>query len=158
MTVVSNTSPLCYLRLIEQIKVLPALFGTITIPESVRAELSDMGAPRSVREWIHHPPKWLSIVSVASKNDVMLHRLHRGEQDAIVLAEQLSADLVLLDEKAARSIASQRGLAVTGLIGLLDRAAALGIIELAPTLRRLNKTTFHINPRLLKKILAKHYP
>jgi predicted nucleic acid-binding protein len=66
--------------------------------------------------------------------------------------------LVLLDEKAARSIALQRGLAVTGLLGLLDRAATLGIIEIAPTLRRLNKTNFHINPRLLKKVLEKHYP
>lgn len=158
MKVVSNTSPLCYLRLIEQIAVLPVLFGTIAIPESVRAELSATGAPRSVREWVSDPPKWLSIVAVSLESDIMLNRLHRGEQDAIMLAEQISADLVLLDEKAARSIALQRGLAVTGLLGLLDRAATLGIIEIAPTLRRLNKTNFHINPRLLKKVLEKHYP
>lgn len=56
MKVVSNTSPLCYLVLIEHIDVLPALFGEVIIPEGVILELKDKGAPEAVRQWLVSPP------------------------------------------------------------------------------------------------------
>ena len=51
--------------------------------------------------------------------DPVLDRLHAGERAAILLAERLGADIVLLDEKAARTIAVGRGLRVSGLLGVL---------------------------------------
>lgn len=156
MKVVSNTSPLCYLLLIEQVDLLPKLFEEIIIPEAVSRELRDEGAPEVVRQWIIHPPTWLHIVSVSAKFDSTLSRLHRGEQEAILLGEQLSADLILLDEKAARRAAIEHGLNVTGLLGILDRSATLGFIDLPSVLARLNHTSFRIAPRLLKVVLDKH--
>ncbi len=158
MNVVSNTSPLCYALLIGQIDVFPALYGAIMIPETVRDELLDKNAPDSVRQWMESPPDWVSVLPVVDTRDFALRRLHQGEKDAILLAEEMSADLLLLDEKAARNIAVKRGLTVTGLLGILEHAARESIIEIAPVLRRLNKTSFRIHPHLLKKVLEKHYP
>jgi predicted nucleic acid-binding protein len=157
MKVVSNTSPLCYLLLIEQVDILPQLFKAVTIPEAVYRELSDAGAPEMVRRWFTHPPAWLQIVAVSAVYDGALARLHPGEQDAILLAAQCSADLVLLDEKAARKAARERGLHVTGLVGILDRAATVGVVENLPhVIARLNATNFRVAPRILKSLLEKY--
>lgn len=156
MTLISNTSPLYYLRLIECVEILPELFGQIYIPESVKDELSAEGASETVRYWIASPPAWLKIMPVVATPDASLAGLHRGEQDAIVLGKQLSADLVILDEKAARYAAVKQGLAVTGLIGILDRAATVKLIEIPQVVARLAQTNFRIAPRLLKLLLEKH--
>ena len=158
MNVISNTSPLCSLLLIDQVSLLPALFGELFIPEAVSIELRDKGAPEAIRQWMDPPPTWLKIVPVSAKSDPMLSHLHRGEQEAILLGEQISADLLLLDEKAARRAAIERGFNVTGLLGILDRAATVRLIDLPTVLSRLNQTNFRIAPRLLKIVLDKHYP
>ncbi len=77
MKVVSNTSPLCYLLLIEQADLLPKLFGEIIIPEAVSSELRDEGTPEVGLQWIIDPPTWLHIVSVSDKFDSTLNHLHR---------------------------------------------------------------------------------
>ena len=146
MKVASNTSPLCYLVLIEQVDVLPTLFGEVMIPEAVSLELKDQGAPEVVRQWLISPPTWLKIMSVSPKFDPALHRLHRGEQEAILLGKKIAADLLLLDEKTARNAAVEQGLNVTGLVGILDRAATRGLISLPSVLTRLSRTNFRIAP------------
>lgn len=158
MKVVSNTSPLCYLVLIEHAHVLPALFGEVMIPEAVSSELKDTGAPKAVQQWLASPPPWLKIMPVSSTFDPTLSRLHRGEQEVILLGEEIFADLLLLDEKAARRAAIERDLNVTGLIGILDRAATVGFIELPSVVARLNQTNFRVAPRILKRLLDKHHP
>jgi predicted nucleic acid-binding protein len=69
-------------------------------------------------------PTWLKIYSVTLTADVILERLHSGEREAILLAEELKANLIILDEKAARQIARERGLNLTGLLGILDYSAS----------------------------------
>ena len=136
--VVSNTSPINYLVLIDQIEVLPALFGEIAIPEAVRDELMHPDAPDALRAWIAHPPVWLHVEAVVpDTSDATLQRLHRGERDAIVLAERLNADLIILDERAAREVALSRGLQVTGLIGVLDEAATRDLVDIQDVVVRL---------------------
>ena len=61
MIVVSNTSPLNYLILVEAVHLLPALFGSIIIPLAVHDELSDRLAPDPVRHWIMQKPDWLLV-------------------------------------------------------------------------------------------------
>ena len=102
MTVVADTSPISYLTLIGCLDVLPALFGAVEIPEAVAAELSAPDAPPSVSQLAAQTPAWLAVHPVLPKTDPALSRLHAGERDAILLAEQLNADLLVLDEKAAR--------------------------------------------------------
>src|ERR1035438_4797188 len=79
-----------------------------------------------------------------------LERLQAGEQAAILLAESMKADIILLDEKAARRVAANRGLRVTGLLGVLSEAATRGLVELAPAIDRLRMTNFRSSPALLK--------
>ncbi len=60
-SVVADTSPLQYLVLIDQIDILPRLFGSVRIPPMVRAEMLDPAAPDIVRAWADAPPPWLTI-------------------------------------------------------------------------------------------------
>lgn len=154
--VVSNTSPICYLLLIGQVDLLPTLFGRVVIPKAVRDELASEDAPEPVRSWIAQPPDWLDIRDMKAEPDSGLSQLHRGEQEAILLAEELMTDLIILDEKAARQTAMERGLNLTGLIGILDESATRGLIDLPLAVERLRQTNFRISPRLLKSLLDRH--
>ena len=156
MKVVSDTSPICYLLLIGEINLLPALFGSVLIPEAVAAELADPGATTKIRRWVAEPPSWIEIrrlqdATPSLAND--LTRLHRGEREAIQLAQEISADLLLLDEREARRVAENRDLAITGLVGLLDRAANKGLVDLQVAVARLRKTNFRVHPKLLAALL-----
>lgn len=88
--------------------------------------------------------------------DVELEILGAGEQQAILLWEQLGADILVLDDREAREIARQRGVAITGLLGLLDRAAELELIDFAEAIARLRLTTFRASSRLIEGLLAQH--
>lgn len=155
MKIVSDSSPICYLRLIDQIHLLPTLFGEIVVPEAVVRELSDEGAPQIVREWIEQPPAWLKMQKAALHFDPLLESLHAGEREVIALACQIKADLVLIDEKAARRIAKEQGFNVTGLIGVLDEAGSRGMVDLIAAVRRLSQTSFRVSPQLLKMLVDK---
>jgi predicted nucleic acid-binding protein len=154
MTVVSNTSPLNYLVLIELQPLLPKLFNRVLVPEAVLRELGSPAAPAEVRGWLDTTPDWLeSRVAVDIPSE--LRQLGPGEREAIVLAESVDDGLVLLDERKARGIARQRGLAVTGTLGVLDLAAARGLVDLADAFERLAKTNFRGSPRVLRSLLNK---
>jgi predicted nucleic acid-binding protein len=154
--VISDTSPICYLLLVGQVEVLPALFERVIIPQAVEMELRDGGAPALVRAWIAERPAWLDIIPVRSRAWPDPNPLHPGEREAISLAEDLRADLVILDERKARKVALDRGLPVTGLLGILDRAAEKGLISLPDTIERLQKTSFRADPKLLGALLERH--
>lgn len=156
MIVVADTSVLCYLILIEQVELLPHLFGEIAIPQAVYEELKAEKAPVQLQEWMTQLPQWLKIYSVKSTADIILERLHSGEREAILLAEELKANLIILDEKAARQIARERGLNLTGLLGILDYSATRQLIGLPTVLKRLQQTTFRASPRLLRSLLKRH--
>ena len=156
MIVVADTSPICYLILIDQIDLLFQIYGSITIPTIVQAELKSSNAPQSVQDWIRQPPPWLNIQLPHQPPDSSLNRLDPGEQAAIALAEQLGANLLLIDERMGRQIAQQRGLNIIGLIGVLDEAATRKLIDVSTIVDRLQQTTFRISPRMLESLIQKH--
>lgn len=157
MRVVTNSSPLCYLILIDQIELMQMMFKEILVPEAVVTELADEAAPSDVRKWIARLPGWVRVQKVAGKSDPQLDGLHVGERDAIFLAHRINADLVVIDERAARRIAKEQGLNVTGLIGILDEAATRGWVDLLAAVERLRQTNFRASPQLLKMLLDRHY-
>ena len=108
MIVVSDTSPICYLVLIEAINLLPQLYSQIIIPQAVLLELGASGAPPILQEWILKSPSWLDIRAVKIVNDQSLLSLDVGERHAIFLAEKLKADLIILDEREACNLATSR--------------------------------------------------
>ncbi|NJM89268.1 MAG: DUF3368 domain-containing protein [Hydrococcus sp. RU_2_2] len=156
MIVVSDTSALCYLILIGEIEILPQLFGQILIPRAVAQELNAEGAPMTLIHWIVQPPDWLEIRLVTSVADSRLLELHQGEREAILLAEEIGADLVILDEKAARNVAKERGLNLTGLLGILEMATIQKLIDLPTVVERLQNTSFRASPSFLKSLLDRH--
>lgn len=156
MIVVLSTSPIYYLVLIGEVDVFSQLFGRVIIPQAVCDELSAPEVPIQLQNWIAQPPAWLEIQSAVNTPETMLERLYPGERETIVLAEQLGADLLVLDEKAARQLAVARGLKVTGLLGLLDEAATRGFIDLPTVVKRLQQTSFRASPSLLESLLARH--
>ena len=156
MIVVSDTSPICYLVLIEAIDLLPQLYGQVIIPQAVLLELDALGAPSVLREWIEDPPSWLNVRAVKITNDQSLSCLDFGERHAISLAVKLKADLIILDEREARKVAASRNLKVIGLLGVLYQAALRDLIDLAESIERLRKTNFRVSSNLLESLLSRH--
>ena len=141
MIIVSDTSPINYLILIGQIDLLPQLFEQIIIPQAVYNELSDSLAPLSVQTWTIDTPSWLKIQPVSQPTDEIKNLLDPGESEAIILAQELNADLLLLDDMKARRIAKQRGLVITGILGILDQATNMKLINLPNTVQSLKNTS-----------------
>ena len=153
--VVSNTSPLNYLVLIDQIQLLSALYGRVFVPQSVYEELKAPETPEVVRSWIANPPRWLEIDSEVPVVDSNLSELHQGERDAIALAQHLRSDALIIDERRGRQEAESRGLVVIGTLGALASAHERGLVNLAEAIDRLRQTNFHASPKLLSMILER---
>ncbi len=153
--VVADASPLHYLILVDAVDVPRHLFEKIYVPIEVCDELTCPAAPAVVRTWMQRVPNWIDILPtpVFQSDDPALTTLDPGERAAIVLAESLQADLLLIDDRSGASAAQQRGLIVTGTLGVLDLASRAGLLNLRSTFARLRKTNFRYPPSLIEKLL-----
>jgi predicted nucleic acid-binding protein len=128
--VVSNTSPIINLASIEQLDLLRELYDRITIPDAVYHEIAVVGAglPGATEvqtlDWIE--TRKVTNTALATALQV---ELDVGEAEAIALAVELQADLLLLDERRARAVASRLGVAFVGLLGVLVDAKHEGLIS-----------------------------
>jgi predicted nucleic acid-binding protein len=109
MRVITNASPLHYFVLIAATPILLELFGRILVPHTVAAELQHPQAPAEIHIWLASPPPRLEIHPVGHAPDAALAHLDPGEQEAILLAEELRADLLLMDDREGRQEAEPRG-------------------------------------------------
>lgn len=151
MIVIADTSPLNYLILIDEIELLPKLFGTVIVPQAVLTEMQAEGSPQAVKDWFASNPSWINIESASVIDNTIM--LGAGECEAISLAREKSADLVLIDDRKARLAAISRGLNVAGTITILESAAKRNLVDLATAFKELAQTNFRIAPRLLQEIL-----
>ena len=156
--IVADTSPLNYLVLIDQIDLLPQLYGRVLIPESVLDELSAVEAPQLVPFWSTNLSEWIEVSPATPIADAGLTRLHVGERDAISLALTVHADAVLLDERQGRKEAENRGLKPIGTLGVLVAAHERGLINLSTSIDALRPTSFHASPKLLASIVNRSLP
>lgn len=153
MIVIADTGPINYLILIGEIETLPILFQRVAIPSSVLMELSQPRTPTSVQNWISHPPGWFEVLTPSLSPDENLLRLDAGERDAILLAEELQADLLIIDEARGRREAHRRQMPYTGTLGVLTAAAERGLLDLPSAVDRLRQTSFHISPEILDRLI-----
>jgi predicted nucleic acid-binding protein len=133
-----------------RLEILAALFQEVVVPAAVVAELEQPRprfAPVTVRG--------LPFVCIRSPQDraavdELRETLGPGEAEAIILAEELHAEAILIDEAAGRAVALQRGLRPIGVLGTLLRAKERGLIrEISPLLDRLQKELgFFISSKL----------
>ena len=120
--VVSDTSIITGLLTVDRAWLLRVLFDFVLIPAAVEHELKK--AHDELPDYIH-------VADVVNREDVAvrLQTIDLGEAEAITLAEEVSADLVLIDEKLGRAVAQRAGLKVMGLMGMLVEAKRRGMIE-----------------------------
>jgi len=154
MIVVADTSPINYLILIKEIEILPRLYGKVVIPQTVREELLHPVAAEIVRTWTGQAPAWLEIRTPAKSPDPSLARLDPGERDAIMLAAELHADQLIVDDREGRRLAEERGITVIGTLGVLKEAATKGLLDLRDCVTRLQTTTFYVAPEVLRNLLG----
>lgn len=153
MLVVSDSSPLNILVRIDLADVLGALCARVVIPTVVAAEMSHPNTPGKVRKWLLQRPTWLEVRS-PSVVDTSLD-VDPGEREAICLARELHADLLLVDDRAARNAAIQIGLAVTGTLGVLEQAAARQLLSLPQVVEKLRQTDFRLSEALFQQVLER---
>jgi len=153
MIVVADTSPINYLILIEEIEILTKMYGRVVIPRAVREELLRPSAPDMVRNWIGQQPIWLEVHTPVNAPDASLAMLDPGERDAIVLAGELRADQLIVDDRQGRHEAEKRGIPVIGTLGVMREAATLGLLDLRIAVKRLEATNFHVAPEVLTRLL-----
>ncbi len=156
MIVISDSTPLHYLILIDHIGVLGELFGRVIIPLAVLDELQHPNTPREVKSWIAGPPPWLEVRHAAKVPDSALTPLGAGEREAILLAEELRADLLLMDDKAGRQEATRRNLRVVGSLAVLEEGAKRGLVDLPEALARLQETSFRVSKEVLDSLLERY--
>lgn len=155
MTVVSNAGPIIALARIEHLALLPGLYGEIVIPPAVRREVVEKGAAQPGASVVA-TASWVRVEAVHDSMAVALLRGHldAGESEALVLALQTEADLVLMDEARGRRVAAARGLNLTGTLGLLVTAKKRRLVErVEPLLARLAETGFRMSDTLRQEVM-----
>lgn len=156
--VVSDTSPISNLILVGHVHLLPALFGIVIIPEAVYQELLANGSNHPITQTLPSLT-WLEVHSVTDQSRVeSLERernLDPGEANAIVLALELQATQILIDERLGRLEAKRQGLIVTGILGVLLAAKRQNlIVEVRPLVNALiQQANFRISPQLYREVL-----
>jgi predicted nucleic acid-binding protein len=155
--VVSDTSPLNYLVMIGEIAILHRLYDKVLVPAEVLAELQDDGTPSEVLQWVRSQPGWLEVCRVdIHRDETALNQLGEGERAAILLAQQESEVLLIIDDAAGRAEANRRSISNTGTLGVLRAAAILGLLDLPTALARLAATNFRASKSLLDDLLAEN--
>ncbi len=143
MVVVSDTSPISNLALIDRLDLLRIQFDQVWIPDAVKSELDhvpDRDAKASIEQAVQD--RWLGCCSVGNIRLVatLANDLDRGEAEAIALATEIPADILLIDEKEGRIFARQSRLRVRGVLGILIRAKAMGsVLSLRSEIEALRK-------------------
>jgi predicted nucleic acid-binding protein len=158
MNAVSNTTPLRYLIAIEQEHLFGQLFERVFVPVAVHEEMTDARTPEAVRRRVLSLPAWFEVRSVQESQPTAFPvALHRGEREAILLAEALRADVLLIDEQIGRTIALSRNLPLSGTLGVLERADRMGFVSDFPkVLHGLKTSGFFITEALEQQLLERH--
>lgn len=159
MIIVSDTSPITNLAAIGQLDLLRQLYGRVTIPQAVYNEMVCVGkdVPGTVEvqtlSWIQTIAviNYQQVIEIQAKQD----SINLGETEAIILSLELKADLLLMDERLGRAVATSYGLNVAGLLGVLLLAKKQGLIPaIKPLIDQLIATAdFRVSQKLYTTIL-----
>ncbi len=157
MIVVSDSTILIGLVKIGKLDLLKEIFSKLYIPEEVFKEVVERGKGKPGSKVIKEAT-WIESKPVKDKIQVafLLGSLEKGEAEVLVLARELEADLILLDEEKARKSAVIAGFEIMGLLGLFILAKNLGLIhEVRPFVDELIIKKFRISDKIIEKTLTK---
>ena len=155
MIVVVDSSALITLARIGRLELLHRTTGVIHIPEAVFVEVVEKGAGRpgsrevAQADWVLRQ----TVRDVASV-DRLRARLGRGESEAIVLAKELEADILVIDDAAARHVAETGEQRVVGLPGWLLYLKQRGVVTaIKPVLDEMIASGFYFDEERYQSIL-----
>jgi predicted nucleic acid-binding protein len=150
--IVSNSTPLIAFARIGEVELLHQLVQHVLVPEAVWREVTEAGDRPGAEEI--RKATWVEVRAVRVIPLEIVPLLDRGEVEAIALAEEIAAKELLLDERAARAIATTRGLKIIGTAGLLARAKQRGLIAaVRPFLERMQIQGIRYSRRFVEELL-----
>ena len=156
MIFVSNTTPLIGLASIQQFDLLKRFFGELYIAQAVYDEAVVVGRETGGAKREVSTASWIKTMHVKDRLavEVLLDELDLGEAETIVLARELGADWVLMDEKKGRRKLTQMGLNKIGTVGILLKAKQVGLLPvIRPELEQLRQRGFSISQTVLDSVL-----
>jgi predicted nucleic acid-binding protein len=150
--VVSDTTAITHLAKIGALNILQKLYFEILIPEAVYSELAQVKRTQPGALQVLNS-NWIKIVKI--KNQSVVNKLTRhldlGESEAIALSIELESDVLIIDEKAGRTIAKKLGRNIIGMIGVLIEAKEKGHIQsVKPYLDKLRNTGFRMSEEVYR--------
>jgi hypothetical protein len=148
---VSNASPLIVLLKINKLLILKKLFEKIVIPDAVYKEITAKEHDKLVFDKL----KWVETRRVRKTEMInLLEKLiNKGEAEAIILAKELNATL-LIDDAKARKYAKLLNIEVIGTLGLLKMAKKSGLVQsVRKVIDDMLTEGYYIEDRLVRKIL-----
>lgn len=155
MIVVSDASPLISLAAVGHMDLLRRLYGEVVIPVAVFQELTASSDAPGAAEI--ESASWVRVLAVQNRNfvEALSLQLDVGEAEAIVLAEEIQAELLLMDERRARSAAARLGRKVVGVLGVLVEAKRCGhVTAVRPVLEALTvEAGFRVGEQLRQHVL-----
>lgn len=154
LKVVSNSTPLIALTKINRLNILQEIFGSIIIPEAVYIEVAEDKKSRAGSDEIASSD-WIVTEKVTNRLaiDFLSINIDLGEAEAITLASEIKADLLLLDDRAGRKVAKSVGIPVTGTVGLLLRFYKGKPDEFKLALDKLIANGFRLSAREYNRVL-----
>lgn len=156
MIVVSDTTPLIGLASIDKLSLLKELFEEVYIPKAVFDETVTFGREDSKAKQEVANANWIHIVEVKDRLavNVLLDEMDLGEVETIILASEINADWVLMDEKKGRRKLTQLNIPKIGTLGILLKAKELKLIKsLKVEIENLQKTGFSISQPIIDQML-----
>jgi predicted nucleic acid-binding protein len=148
MIVVSDSGPLAYLVQIGVADGLPTLYQQVYVPPTVMSELCHARSP--VAAWANQPPLWLITAKPQAVPEDF--SLDDGEREAIALALEIGAKILLMDEKKGRAAAQSRGIAVAGTLAVILDGDSRDVFDGLAALDRLAATNFYASAELLQSV------
>ena len=147
LRVIVNSTPLIALCNIGRLDLLQKVYGRIVIPQAVFDEVTekDDSACRQIKK----RPDWIEVKQISNNSQKQMYRakLHDGEGEVMIVAQEPpTADLLIIDDNAAKKTAKFLGLHVTGTLGVLLKAKRMGLVEgIAPLIEDLCKNGFYVD-------------
>lgn len=155
--IVADASPLIFLGRLGCLGLLPELFGEVLVPEAVALEAtSGPGRPgaAAARLALHDQGFQTVVCPPSAALDELTTLVDAGEAAAIAVALDRDARGILIDDRAGRSVATSRGLAPVGTLGVLVQARRAGLVgELEPVLDELERAGFRMSAALRAAVL-----
>lgn len=152
--VVVNTTPVIALALIDRLDLLRQLYGEVLVPPAVQNEVL-AGGESSIGSVEFAGSAWVRVTPLRDPGRAdLISDLDRGEAEVVALAQELSADLVIIDEFLARRHAKRLGLKVTGTLGVLLKAKESGLVPaIKPLIERLMQGGIHLSGAVVAEAL-----